>query len=329
MQVFGDGVCTVTNNVSPGTNFYGNRFSNGRVWVEVLAERQGLPLGITNNWSYFGQSSSALITNVTHYTYQPDVGTTLFVVWANDADFVLYLNDPHFQPFTSNNIAIWTNAINQSLSNHVTAIQTLYSNGARSLLMPNAVDITKVPNYEYFAAASKSFIRQQIIAYNNAFTNRLSQLTVSLPNLAIIVPDFFALADDLTGFPTKYGFTNATSYALLDLEDKRLNGPGTNYVFWDYLDPTAKAHEILADTAQQLISPVRIGGVTPTVGSNQLSIINVPIGLNGVVEISTNLPNWNQTQSFSSTNTSQIISVPASGPMQFYRLNFPFVWSWP
>ncbi len=41
-------------------------------------------------------------------------------------------------------MAAWNNAINSSLANHSQAISTLYAKGARTLIMPNAVDITKV-----------------------------------------------------------------------------------------------------------------------------------------------------------------------------------------
>jgi hypothetical protein len=49
-----------------GTSFYGNRYSNGRVWVEVLAQQQGMglipsPMSTTystNNLSYFGNTST-------------------------------------------------------------------------------------------------------------------------------------------------------------------------------------------------------------------------------------------------------------------------------
>ncbi len=54
---------------------------------------------------------------------------------------------PSTAPYTSNNIAIWTNAINQSISNHFTAITNLYAKGVRTLVMPNAVDITEIPYY--------------------------------------------------------------------------------------------------------------------------------------------------------------------------------------
>ena len=36
-----------------------------------------------------------------------------------------------------------------------------------------------------------------------------------------------------------------------------------NYIFWDQQDPTAKFHEIIADVAQQIISPAQISKHQP------------------------------------------------------------------
>jgi len=48
LYIFGDGVSTTTTNSFAGPLYYGRRFSNGRVWVEVLAQQ----LGLTNNYWY-------------------------------------------------------------------------------------------------------------------------------------------------------------------------------------------------------------------------------------------------------------------------------------
>ena len=161
---------------------------------------------------------------------------------------------------------------------------------------------------------------------------------VLCPGLKIYEPDFFSLLDSILASPAYYGVTNALylgqSVNVIEdpsLANKSLNGPGTNYIFWDYQDPTAKVHGIMAGVAKQLIAPVQISQVTSQNGSNQLSLTNVPVGLNGVVLGSTNLAlkNWTTVTNFNSTNSAQSVFVPISGPLQFYRLSFPFASSWP
>src|SRR5262245_37815815 len=103
LYAFGDGVSTTTNNTNPSVAYlyYGHRFCNGRVWVEVLAQRQGVAYDANKNWSYFGHYSSDLLTNLNRFTAPPDANTALFVVWVCNADFVYDLN--HIDPPYSTN----------------------------------------------------------------------------------------------------------------------------------------------------------------------------------------------------------------------------------
>lgn len=333
LYAFGDGVCTTTNGPG-GVYYYGNRYCNGRVWVEVLAQRLGLAYDPNQNWSFFGHYSPNLVTNVGKFLAPSDVNTALFVIWVGNADFVYAITQ--YAPYKTNNLAVWTNAINLSLSNHFTAIQTLYGKGARTLVMPNAVDLTKVPFYVGLSAANKSFIRQRVVEFNLGFAARLNQAREAFTNLTILSPDIFTLFENFLAHPADYGLTNALSGgqsidALSDpaLANKSLSGPGANYIFWDYLDPTARAHAAMADVIHQQLAPTRIAGLTQLADSNRLDIANLPFGLPGFVEATTSFPGWTSVQSIPGTNAPSSILVPATGPSQFYRLRFPHAWSWP
>jgi hypothetical protein len=85
----------------------------------------------------------------------------------------------------------------------------------------------------------------------------------------------------------------------------------------------------MAGAAKQLISPVQFSKIALLGGSNRLDMTNVPVGLGGVVNGSTDLVSWTSVTNFSSTNSTQSVFVPLSGPFQFYRLSFPFTWTWP
>jgi phospholipase/lecithinase/hemolysin len=261
-----------------------------------------------------------------------DASTALFVIWVNDADLFY----PALNSGTSMNA--WTNAINVSLTNHFKAITNLYAKGARTLVMPNAVDISTIP--EFNASQNTSFIHQRCLDYNVAFTNTLNRARTNsnYPGLTIYMPDFFILLTNIIAYPTNYTVTNALYDGLSidviedpSLINKSTNGPGTNYIFWDSSDPSAKVHVWLANTVQQLISPVQISNITMVNGSNQLVMANVPIGQNGLVLGCTNLvlPSWTTNATFVSSNTTQTVYVPASGPQWFYRLKFPYSWTWP
>jgi phospholipase/lecithinase/hemolysin len=357
LYVFGDALSTTTNNTSGLTQYYyGKRFSNGRVWVEVLAQRQGL--AIYNNWSYFDCNSGNLVANVNKFSIAPkDATNALCVIWVNNSD----MYDEALNGNTK--LSEWTAAINQSQTYHLQAIINLYAQGVRTFVMPNAVDVSRVPEFD--AYAQTNFIRQECIAYNVAFSNTLNQARALCPNITIFSPNFFALLDNVLASPANYGLTNALinygqGNVSIDAMDAlyptcNTNGLGANYIFWDYLDPSAKLHEVMADVAQQIISPVQISKLTPlNNGSNRLDVVNYPAGLAGFVDGSTNLPNWATVQNITSTNIADSFFAPTNGSLQFipnvninpiggsgsngvpvivtaqfYRLHFPCSWSWP
>jgi hypothetical protein len=329
LYAFGDGVCSSTDNADT-SHYYPNTYSNGRIWLQVLAQRQGLAYDANKNKSYMWHNSTILLTDVSQF-YAADATTSLFVVWVSDADFVDDMTD--FYPDQLNDTT-WNNAINTSLGHHSSAIEALYSTkGVRTLIMPNAVDISKIPQYAGCTASEKNFIRGKVVSFNTQFATRLNQARAAHPDLKIYSPDFFTLLDNMLANPGYYGLVNPGYSAIenLALSPWPLTGPGASYVFWDPWDPSAKAHAVMADIAQQLISPVSVSHVTALGASNRLDVVNMPIGLSGFVDGRTNpaTGTWTSVTNFNSTSATQAIFVPASGPQQFYRLRFPFAWSYP
>jgi phospholipase/lecithinase/hemolysin len=330
IHIFGDGASSTTNNETGGRSYYGKRFCDGRVWVEVLAQRQGIPFYNSNNWSYYGYESGFVATNLTNlarFTPPSDAATALWVVWAADADYVDFLTG--MTSTISTNRTAWTDAGNRFLTNHLTIIQRLYAKGARTLVMPPAVDIMSIPFFNHTEAPIRTFVRQQIIEFNAGLSNVILRAKAASPGLVIYSPDFFTLLDKIVTQPILYGFTNATTGAQDVFIDSPTNGPGTNFVFWDYMNPSAKAHLHMADLAQQLLSPAQIGSLTRTNSTNWLTLTNVPIGRNGIVEGTSNFTTWTAVTNFSSTNLVQTVRFPATNSFRFYRLRYPFAWSWP
>ena len=283
--------------------------------------------------SYFGQYSANLVANVTSFTTPINASNALFIIWVCDADLVYDVQN--ITPLTD--AGQWTTALNQSLTNQLKAIQILYNKGVRTLITPNAVDITEIPEFDLDTSSSdKSFVRAQITNFNASFTLALSKLAATNSGLKIYTPDVFSLLDNVLTNAASYGLTNVlyggqSIDALENLGNTPLDGPGANYIFWDPFDPTARLHEVIADNFQQLISPVQISGLTPVAGSNRLDVINFPAGLNGFVDGTTNvtLPNWQSLQNFTNASTAFSIFLPMSGPQHQYRLRFPYAWFWP
>jgi phospholipase/lecithinase/hemolysin len=357
LYVFGDSLSSTTDNPNGGSLYYGQRDSNGRVWVEVLAQRQGLTYAASKNNSYWDHNSAQLVTDVKNFTAPTDVANDLFIVWVCNADTfdaaTALLYNPNYQ-FSNANIL--------SQSNHLQIITNLYAKGVRTLILPNAVDISKIPAFNAGTAAPA--LHAGCVDYNARFANTINQARALCPGLKIYAPDFFTLMDNVLTNAASYGLTNflvkGRSIDALDAQNYGyppavINGYGTNFIFWDLQDPTAKFHAVIADVVQQIISPVQISQLTVLTGSNRLDVVNMPLGLNGFVDNGTNLTqaSWTTVQNFTSTNTMQSIfvlnptatnalpayvpadiSLPPGGTpvvtaLQFYRLHFPYAWSWP
>ena len=332
LYVFGDSLSTASNNSPVGPYYYGDRWSNGRVWVEVLAQRLGLTFYPSNNSSYWGNTSSNLVGEVNRFSPPANASNALVVIWVNNAD--LYFPATATIP----TLASFNAVINQAQTNHYKAITNLYAKGIRTLIMPNVVDISTVPGFNAYAAYTNMF-HQASTNYNVAFYATLNRLQTNsnYPGLTIYVPDFFALLTNLIAYPSQYGLINALKNglsidALGALGNPSLtNGPGTNYIFWDTTDPTAMVHTRMANLAQQLLSPTRINQLVVLNGSNRLDLANVPIGQSGQVLGCTDLAAtvWLTNVTFPCSNALQSVYVPASAPLSFYRLCFPYSWSWP
>jgi phospholipase/lecithinase/hemolysin len=369
LYVFGDGISCTATNPQAGPFYYGKRFSNGRVWVEVLAQQQGLQFNPASNTNaYFGNTSADLVNEVNKFNISPDSAkNALVVIWVNNADlyYPALADTPTLDGFTP--------CINQGQINHAAAIASLYAKGIRTLVMPNVVDVSTIPAFNTSRYAST--FHQAAVNYNNAFYQMLDQARAKYPDLTIIVPDFYSLLNDLLANPDQYGVKNVlVNGQPMDAVDAynynfplaSINGYGTNYIFWDQKNPTALVHTIMANFAQQLISPVQIGKLTTYDGSNRLDLVNLPIGVTGCVDESTNLTqgSWSLLTNFTSASATQSLfvtapplplgtnvytggggsvnldpndtnnvstnpPVPLNSAAKFYRLRFPLNWNWP
>jgi len=154
--------------------------------------------------------------------------------------------------------------------------------------------------------------------------------------LNIVVPDMFSIFDSAHTNAAAYGLTNAldvfgNTTDALDDGLTALNGNGAKYTFWDFISPTARVNELFADVAQQSLSPVNLAGMAQVNTSNRLDMVNVTVGLNGMVLYATNLTQsvWLTNSTFSSLTLTQGVFVVPTNSQRFYSLKFPYAWTWP
>lgn len=358
LHAFGDGVCTTTDNAT-STRYYGNRYCNGRVWLEVLAQWQGIAFDNARNKSFFGHDSVALVnsnlsTSVNKFVAPADVATALVVVWCCDADFVTFTQVAPAPPYNSSQIPQWTTLINDAVARHVQAVNTLYSKGVRTLLMPKAANIAAAPYYANLGStpaqitANKAFIRQRTLEFNTAFESALANLAATKPGLVIHRPDVFTFFEQVLATPSAYGLTNTTVDAISAFPNSTgetfFKGTASAYVFWDLWHPTARFQMHLADLSQKLLSPPKVSAITRSGTTTQITVANVPLSIltgtnqsprTGIVEGSATLqPPWTQDATFTQPyaaggSTTKSLNLTTTAPQRFYRVSFPVVWTWP
>jgi len=327
LYVFGDTLsATADTAYSPGSPlYYGYRWSNGRVWVEVLAQLQGILINYNN--SYDDHSSSITVADVKSFSAPPNVANDLFTVWVCNADTFdaasAVVSDNNQNPTYLLNEFISSNLVSQI--NHFQIITNLYAKGVRYLILPNAVDISKIPAYNTGNAPIPSVLQAGCLDYNARFVTTINQAKAACPSLKLYTPDYFTLLNNVLTNAAYYGLTNAKSGglsidALSDLyatAPVNLNGAGTNYIFWDPKDPTAKLHAVMANVAQQLISPpVQVGNIIPFAGGRRWDAVHYPAGGGGLANAATHLTstNWTERLPNVGSNAAPMLVVPTSRP---------------
>jgi phospholipase/lecithinase/hemolysin len=201
--------------------YFDCRFSDGRVWAELLAE----DLGVSANSAYAGGTNYAIggqrSDDVLGYQIPTFLAANggvadadaLYVIWAGGNDYLQNNPDGTFSPITA-------------ADNILASITALSEGGATDFLIPN------LPIAETWA-----------FTFNNALAEGLNAIDFSLN---ITQFDAFSAFLDMTLNPSDYGFTNVTD-ACFDGVNACANP--AEFLLWDTVHPTAAAHEYIAAAA--------------------------------------------------------------------------------
>jgi phospholipase/lecithinase/hemolysin len=341
LHVFGDSLSTTEDSPAPSQYFYGGRYCNGRVWIEVLAGWQDLPYLPAQNDSTFGNDIEDVESALATYTAPADAATALFVLWVSGADFANFMFAGSGLPYEASNLAVWNTFLTDTLDSHEAVISTLYGKGVRNLILPNLPDLSVAPVFG-LSPAELNFVKDRVQDFNSGLEGRLATLLPTLPGLRVWTPDVFNLIEGVLADPAAFGLQNPVipgppdtfEYGLIPAFDAGgtpdlATGPGTDYVFWDDLNPTAAVHFIIADLVQDEISPPRIDFITKVPGGFDLQFSNLPAGRPGSIEGSENLAGWSEDAPYTPAATTDTVTLNPTGPMRFFRLDFSSGWTWP
>ena len=233
----------------PNPTYFQGRYSNGRVWIEYLAESLHLSSKQTNNFAYGGSTTGSvgnsyvpsLLNQVQSFTqtHQKTNSDALYVLWAGANDYL--------QGISSATIPV---------KNVTTAINSLTDVGAKKILVANLPDLGQLPGTRNSAnSVNLSALTQ---AHNQGLRRSLKVLSQQHSDLEIVQLDANTLYRDAIANPAAFNFTNVTTPCL---SGSNICSKPDQFLFWDGIHPTTAAHHLIGETAFSTIQ--KAGMINP------------------------------------------------------------------
>lgn len=248
--------------------YYKGRFTNGNVWVELLSQKLNIPEGSLLNYAYAGARVNKDYMPIPNLDKQVNKYLTwnksgdpyaLYVVWIGSNDLLRGLNK------TSDDALL-----HSILDGNEYNLRRLINHGAMHILSPVLPDLSLTPDsiaidnrngHSEYTQRMKSLI----IKYNVLHKQMLEKLKEENPEVNIMSFDVFQFINDARDKASDFGFSvinepcNPNSYWKDELA---VCSVPKEYVFWDGVHPSAKAHQILSDL---MLKVVLDGGYKPNV----------------------------------------------------------------
>jgi thermolabile hemolysin len=221
----------------PRSTYFQGRYSNGKVWVEYLAERLKLPPERVTNFAWGGATTGSdrnslvpgLLARVQSWTSGQKQANprALYLLWAGANDYLQGLDNA-----------------NIPVANVVRAIESLAAVNAKNILVANLPDLGQLPATRTSANSARLTALTQ--AHDRGLRQAVKVLNQQHSDLKIATLDAYALYRSALANPAKYGLTNVTSACL---SAGGVCGSPDRFLFWDGIHPTTAAHRILGEAA--------------------------------------------------------------------------------
>jgi len=238
----------------PSPPYDAGRYSNGPVWVEVVADELGLPgpaavygtaaSGKTNyaeggattgnNTSPIGELGMAWQVDqlAANAILTAGLGDALVVLWGGANDF---FNDVFADPTVS-------------VGNLADLITSLIGLGAESFLLPNLPPLEETPELRGTLAAPLA--AGFSTGFDTAYRAEIANLQAANVGVDFYYFDVYAIFEDALANPGDYGLTNVTDSAF---NGSTVVSDPDDYLFWDGVHPTRVAHAELGRSAAALV----------------------------------------------------------------------------
>ena len=181
----------------------------------------------------------------------------LYTVWTGANDLFAVVKD----------VPNASNIISAAVSDEVATVKKLHDNGANYIVVPNIPDVGLTPN----------FVGTPLATFGTGLVNQYNEALYSgVKNTgANVIPlDTFSLVQQVAANPTAYGFSNVTDKACKNTSSVEcgradLDKPGAenSYFFADGVHPTGRAHRMIADYANAVVTAPSQVSVLPHIAT--------------------------------------------------------------
>ena len=231
----------------PQQTYFQGRYSNGRIWVEYLAERLKIKSSQVNNFACGGATSGSenntfvpgLLTQVQSFTKKHPrtlPNNALYVLWAGANDYLQGVS-----------------SVTVPVENMTRAISSIANIGAKNILVANIPDLGQLPATRNSVNSAR--LSALTTAHNQSLRRKLKLLAQQYPHLQIVMLDANTLYSLAIAQKAAFGFTNVQSACL---SNNRTCGNPDQFLFWDGIHPTTAAHRILGERAFSVLEVGRL-----------------------------------------------------------------------
>ena len=246
----------------PSAPYRSNRFTNGKTWVERVANWSGVPNGGKpafrrpekfGNYALGGSRAGASDNPLFTFNGQVDAflanvggeasADALYVVWFGGND----IRDALVAAASDPTLATSQQIIADAVQSEIAGISRLYAAGARNFLILNAPNVAVAPavTSQGPEAVGGALLLSQ--GFNDGLSGALDFLDVSLPGVTIYRFNVFAFLSNAVANPEDFRLQNVTEpcVSFFVVEDAICTRRNT-FLFWDSIHPTKATHRLLA-----------------------------------------------------------------------------------
>ncbi len=222
----------------------GTDYAIGGSVTGITGENTGPAVALTDLQAQVSYFETAVAT---------PVANALYTVWSGSNDLLNLLTDANFASLQASGAAAAD--VTASVNNEVASVNSLISNGAKSLLVLNVPDLGKTPEALALGAAGDAEASTLASSFDQQLTAALAADNTGGAHVA--VEDTYGLIDNAVANPAAYGLTDVTDpvYTGSFTQDNGTlvsTDPAVQdqYLFFDHLHPTETGQMAIAAGAE-------------------------------------------------------------------------------